>query len=90
MFLQLLHLFNYFRVGLPRSTLSSHSHSQRDAFPSLCCHLAHFVQFTLLLYFLLSVFAAEQTSDCLPEIAEISFRRLSSQRHNCVKSQTST
>lgn len=39
---------------------------------------------------LLDVFAAVQTSDCLPEIAEISFRRLSSQRQNCVKSKTST
>lgn len=90
MFLQLLHLFNYFRVGIP------HLHTS-PLIAFLLFDLANLLTMCNLLYcytfagvVLLDVFAAVQTSDCLPEIAEISFRRLSSQRHNCVKSKTST
>lgn len=47
MFLQLLHLFNYFRVGLTPS-----AHFTSHCLPSFRSRqLAHYVQFTLLFYF---------------------------------------
>lgn len=86
MFLQLLHLFNYFRVGLPRRL--PRGGNPFGPFWLTVCNLLYCYIFAGVVPG--SVSGAVQTSDCLPEIAEISFRGPSSQRHNCVKSQKST